>query len=500
MHNIEYAITPISGAKEAILLSLKNYFLKGMADDFIDYQITEDIEKYLFPFKENLYCLIEYPYVDKVYRDSFYNYYSSKHYTYHRDCIRVSIFSSKISAKDFFVENGHKSLRKKYLGFFIIRPLSTALLGRSVINPKAYTVNRFNICSYTVESLVIGVKLSTEGFPHSSQDGETISCAETTIWTLMEYFGNKYSEYKPALPKAIINAIAKFSYQRYLPSNGLTMHQISYVLHEFGFGTRFYSDDENGIKDLYNIIDSYVESGIPIIAGLEVTNECLGHVMVVMGKKRQNRKQINWTRIKKDQFTARGRTVCYYDATNIPAKYVIQDDNLEPYRVVKLSKPGEHYSDDDRKKYHIDGVIVPLYPKMYLEAVVAKELILELIKYNIIGYDFKDEFVFRFFLTSSRSLKNHIASINEMDILLKYNIVSSKMPKFVWCGEFYTTDGYANGQAIGLVIVDATEANQRSQDALIFAGYPDRCIRKNENNFVTLPEGFSGYIYYDNLN
>lgn len=53
--------------------------------------------------------------------------------------------------------------------------------------------------------------------------------------------------------------------------------------------------------------------------------------------------------------------------------------------------------------------------------------------------------------------------------------------------------------ANGLVILDATQANKESIDALIFAGYPDRCISINENNFVSLPYKFVNYSYFNNL-
>ena len=75
------------------------------------------------------------------------------------------------------------------------------------------------------------------------------------------------------------------------------------------------------------------------------------------------------------------------------------------------------------------------------------------------------------------------------------------MPKFIWVGEFYTKEAFSeiDKKACGIVLLDATEANQESIDALIFAGYPDRCISLNENNFVTLQKSFENYRYYSNL-
>ena len=494
--SIEIEISPIDEALEAIIEKIKEYFLGDVSDEFISPFIESDISKLIDELKEELYCVIEYPYVDRVYRDSFYNYYASKHYTYQRDCIRVSLFDGEIKNSDFLNKLKHKELNEKYLGYFVLRPTINALFGRSIISPKAFEDNSYKICSCTTNSLVYGVKLEVEGFPHSSQDGETIKCAETTIWALMEYFGNKYADYKPALPAKIHKAIERFSYQRQLPSNGLTMDQISFALKEFGFGTSIYSEEPYK-KEIFDIIDSYIESGIPIMVGLQSGD--VGHVIIAIGKKYEDR--IDWNRIAKTKITLYGKDIEYYDTSRISAKYVVQDDNLIPYRLISLENPGEHYSDPDCSTYEIDSVVIPLYPKIYLESVVAKELVFQVIKDLNVGYDFGTDFVFRFYLTSSRSFKNHVAMIDDIDDFLKNNILITKMPKFIWVGEFYSKKDFelSDKKASGIVVLDATEANQESIDALIFAGYPDRCISLNENNFVTLQQKFENYCYYSNL-
>ncbi|MCB9231885.1 MAG: hypothetical protein H6581_09495 [Bacteroidia bacterium] len=493
--NIEFEICPIDEACDAISETINRHFLKDVLESFRDPEMESKIDQYLEPIRDDIYCVIEFPYVDKVFRDSYYSYYSSKHITYQRDCIRVSLFEGEISQDDFFKPENHEELRKKYKGYFVIRPTVTALFGRATINPEAFSYNNFKICRSKDSSMVFGVKFNTEGFPHSSQDGETISCAETTIWGLMEYFGNKYPEYKPTLPSKIIQTLTKYSHERQLPSTGLTMDQVSYSLKEFGFGTRYYATNPYG-ETLENIIDYYVESGIPVVAGLE-SNDA-GHAILVIGKKYED--AIEWENIRREeiQFPGKEKTK-FIDATNLPSKYVVQDDNLQPYRLISLDKPGEHYSDTDAQGYKIDSVVVPLYPKIYLEAVVAKQLLIQIIKDETVGFSFPEDFVFRFFLASSRSFKSHISTLYEMDYALKYTIISAKMPKFIWCAEVYKKEGYQSQIASGLIIMDATEANSECIDALIFAGYPDRCITMVENNFAELGNNFQNYRSYSNL-
>ncbi len=494
--NIHFEITPITEATEAISETIRDFFLKEVDGDYIDPQIEVDIDDYLEGLKDELYCVIEYPYVDKVYRDSYYNYYSSKHMPYKRDCIRVSLFSAEVKSEDFLDARKHQTLQANYRGFFVLRPTINALFGRAVISPEAFDECDYKICKCKAESLVYGVKLLTEGFPHSSQDEETIQCAETTVWAIMEYFGTKYADYRPTLPSKIHKALERFSYERQIPSDGLTMSQISFALKEFGFATRIYSKGSYG-NEIYSIIDSYVESGIPVIVGLQSGE--MGHVIIAIGK--QYKEKCDWSQITKSKFLAQGDEVEYYEATKIPTKYIVQDDNMPPYEIVSLESPGEHYEDAESQKYEIDSIVVPLYPKIYLEAVVAKELALQIVKDETLGFKFPAEFVFRSFLASSRSFKSQIASNQEMNATLKYNVLATKMPKFIWCAEFYSKEGYntKEKEALGLIVLDATEANKESIDALIFAGYPDRSITMNENNLVTLQQSLEKYRYYNNL-
>lgn len=493
--NIEIEIAPIDEAVDALKDKINDFFLKDVDDKFLSPHIETELATLIETFKDELWCVIDYPYVDKVFRDSYYNYYSSKHHTYQRDCIRVSLFDKQISQDHFLDPLNHGKLAISFLGFFVLRPTVNALFGRSMISPKAFKENNFLISSCKTSSLVYGVKLVVEGFPHCSQDGESIKCAETTIWALMEYFGNRYPEYKPALPAKINQALERFSYQRQLPSNGLTMDQISFALKEFGFGTRIYSQTSYG-KELYDIIDSYIESGIPVIVGLQSND--IGHVIIAMGKRYE---KFKWKDIDPTDLDFRNNKVQFYEATNIPAKYVVQDDNMMPYRLIALDNPGEHYEDKDCSDYEIDSVVVPLYPKIYLESVIAKELVFQVLGDDNIGYDFGSDFVFRFYLTSSRSFKNHIAKLPLMDKVLKNNMLLTKMPKFIWCAEFYTKEEFITSDRIanGLIVLDATQANQDSIDTLIFAGYPTHCISLNENNFVTLPTKFKKYSYFSNL-
>ena len=498
---IEFETVHVSMATDTVLETIQEYFFKGEEHDERNIEIESKLSN-LFEqeFVDDLYCLIEHPYVDRVYRDSYYKYYSSKHYAYKRDSIRVSMFDCEIEQEMFLSKDNLEHLKKHHRGYFTIRPLKNAVFGRSHFDLRLFDF-KYDICSFKSSSMVLGVKFKTLGFPHSSQDSETITCAETTIWSLMEYFGTKYPDYSPSLPSKIITSLEPLFYERQLPSAGLSMDAISYALKEFGFGTRLYSEEVHK-EEFFDIIHYYIESALPIVLGLESENTKQGHAMVAIGKNYSESTDLNDITPREFEIDNE-QSLKYIDFADVNELVIVQDDNLFPYRQTKLKEIGKqlYAGKPEESTYAIDSIVVPLYPKIYLEASLAKKMCLTIVSNKTYGYDFENGFIFRFFLTSSRSIKEHINEIPDLEQDLKYDILVAKMPKFIWCAEIYYNSSFQKEDKIaeGLIILDATEANKESADALIFAGYPDRCISMVDNKFVYLQAKLSNYRFYNNF-
>lgn len=491
-------IKPIKEAGQFVLGLITNENVYNKED--IDLAFDKKIFGLLDELNDELFILIEYPYVDKVYRDSYYSYFSSKHQKYFRDCIRLSFFNEKIIENDFRNIERFKFLQDKFLGYVIIRPTFPSIIGRSLLKKEVFAKSDFVSCNYVGNVLVNGVKLVVQGFPHCSQDSETITCAETTIWSLMEYFGNRYPEYKPTLPSKIIEVLNKYSDQRLLPSNGLTINQISFALKDFGFGTHIYSREAYD-KELEEIISIYVESGIPIIA--RVDNDKISHAILIIGHEKDGKNiKVNKGNRLKIRFVEENYNCIDY--SKIERKYLVQDDNLLPYRLINLNDPFEHYNNEeednesDFKWGQINSIVAPLYPKIYLEAVKARKLAINILADSGFGHKFSSNFIFRFYLASSRSFKFHIASIREMKNKQKNYIVDMPMPKFIWCAEIYEPGDFRKNVASGLIILDATEASENEQDALLFAGYPSQIILKSGSGFAYSTEKLEFYNKYNN--
>lgn len=486
MSFIQFTIAPVSEAVEQIMdMILSSY-------DHRDTEAEGTLESLFEYLKEELYVFIEYPYVDRVYRDTFYSYFASKHHEYPKNCIRVSFFEMEIKEKHFRSDDFRKSLQESFRGFIIIRPTFPNIIGRTLIDKRAYIQQDFQICNYTGHVLINGIKLSVTGFPFSSQDTEAISCAETSIWAIMEYFGNRYADYQPANPSKILETLNRHSKKRLLPSNGLTVDLISVALKELGFGTQIYARDEAYGGEIENIISIYIESGIPIIAAIE--NDILGHAILIIGHESDT--NLDFQKAPKKSIDYNGNEKTYIDYSDISKRFIVNDDNLVPYTSINLNNPVEHYDNKDFLDCAITSIVVPLYKKVYLDVQDAKQLALQILTDGDIGYEYANNFVFRFFLASSRSFKDHVSCLQGLSKDIKDRIVLSIMPKFIWCAEIYTRQSFSKNTAKGLIIIDATEANGILMDSLIFAGYPDRCVVKFDRKFLNLPYIFSSYKKY----
>jgi hypothetical protein len=502
--SIEIYISPINEGPELVKKLLQEEFNINEKD--AEHLAQKAVKPHLDKLKPECYILAETNYIDKVYRDSYYHYYSSKLSKYKRDCFRLSIFEGEIDDNDFRQVDKVPELQKKYRGFIVIRPTEPSIIGRSVISPKALQSNTFLCCSTKIQTTVNSVKFEIDGFPHSSQDTETITCAETTLWAIMEYFGSKYPEYKPTLPSKIIQILNKVSTERQIPSKGLNIQQMSFALKEFGFGTRIYSRQAYG-HDFDRLISCYVESGIPLILGIDNRPAgnighamlCIGHENVQDGKIDLIPSNNNLSAMLLSSINARGIKI--YDWDDIQKEFVFVDDNFPVYQKALLSSPTVHYSPawHDCKIQHF---IVPLYPKIYLEAYEAKNYILRfLVRGPKPLLPDNSEVLIRFFLSSSRSFKDSLALNSSFDAELRDMILEMPMPKFIWVAEITNKALIKAKQANGLVILDATEANI-SHKPLIFAGFAGRAISFDlttgelEDKLLTLPP-FS--IYQGNL-
>jgi len=184
--------------------------------------------------------LLENFHIDKIYRDSYYMHFSSKHFEQSRYCTRLFFLEGTY---DDITNISEADLNAKFIGTTIIRPTSVNefVIGHTLIDPlKLKNCKDSFICKASFVVNMFDKRLNICAFPYMMQDGETITCAETTLLNILEYFGTEYSGYKSAVPSDINKLSQENSFQRTLPTEGLTYTAVSKILTEYNFFPRLY--------------------------------------------------------------------------------------------------------------------------------------------------------------------------------------------------------------------------------------------------------------------
>ncbi len=435
----------------------------------------EQLVKYMDRLREHLKVLrpelimvVETEYVDAVFRDTYYNYFSTKLKPYYRNCVRLSFFEPGFSTIEEFTQLTEEDVQRLYLGFMVLRPIGKCI-GRNIISPKAKIApyNDVKVTLAEFHSTCMGVKLTVEGFPHASQDGEYMTCAETTTWNLMEYFGNKYALYRPMLPSELISNLHVFSTQRMVPSSGLTVQQISMAIEQQGFSALLYSNKDSRFKELFTC---YVESGLPLAVAIGSKNG--GHAVVCIGREEVNRSKMN-------NGMYLGKTGYIIWNYNVD-KFVFNDDNRPSYMIDEFVKPTQYLTNAA-----IQAFIVPLHKKIYLPAEQAIDT-----SHFIINKEFRfaTGSVVRTFLTSCRSYREYIRRNPDFTGVLKIAYLKLEMPKFIWVTEVSTSADFQQSKVTSLIILDATSPSSPDNP------YASLILKQNNNVLTIYDENSRSFI------
>ncbi len=400
--------------------------------------LNQEVKHYLVDYLDDtvVSIVIEYPYVDKDYRSTYYGFYSKRHKTYGKFCIRLHFFSQAINNEEHLSDSADS-----YLGSVVLRPTEVATLGRTLLAPKALKGFSGFICEAEYVNNFDGIPLQVKTFPHIMQDTDVTICAHAVCWMIARYYSEKYTLYPERLSYDIATSVTDISGGRIIPSKGITLGQISEILSSMGFYPEIF------VRELYpdhaffyELLYAYVESGIPLVAAMHSKQ----HALAIIGHG--------------DLYSA--VDVCGGNQSKIinslccNNSLIANDDNKLPFSRIWFEKrpcsTGEYLLTD------IDGFVVPLYEKMYLSAENVMRMLPGLIKSNLVDMQPHDKLVLRVFITSARSFKQKLRKATLIDPLMKKTQLELPLPKFVWIAEMTTPELYDNRQVLYRWILDAT--------------------------------------------
>src|SRR5690606_30102206 len=128
---------------------------------------------------------------------------------------------------------------------------------------------------------------------------------------------------------------------------------------------------------------------------------------------------------------------------SIENEFVYVDDNFAAYRIGNIHNPCIHYNLPEWNNCEITEIIVPLYTKIYMEAGEASFFSQNLLKLSTFAYKNKS-IATKTFLCSSRSYKNYIMNLEDINLDIKKLFLNLSMPKFIWTTEIYDSEHFLN--------------------------------------------------------
>lgn len=490
-------------------------FIEALSKTNVKSDSDMEMSDFLKPLKDIMVRIVppftvvlENNYVDRVFRDSYYKYFSSSHFDTSRSSRRLSFFQGTITSEEFFDTEKYTILDiqesqeccssgKKiivYYGSIVINPLMTGAIGRTIIDPRCLNLTVENdradreitpayMRLSRFKAHVYGRSLTVSAFPYRMQDGETTRCAEITILNLLDYYSNHYPEYRSALPGEILDEEERHSFERVLPSKGMSYAVMSKLMSNFGFYPRLYdlysieafqSSCVTPIKKLKRWMYYYIESGIPVAVELGTgKSKESGHSVICIGHGVMDKTQIGEA-YKISSKHGDGRT--FINSADFYNSFVIIDDNEPIYNIREYEKLSTH------EELKLTTLAVPLNRRMCMDAPDAEQSVLTILNDDILGLDnwlntispgyLNDDeaIVMRLFLASSHSFKSYrVKTLPSIGAKELYAYVP--MPRFVWVCELYRLNAYLNSAeddiyAFAEIVLDSTTVST--------LGYPDK--------------------------
>lgn len=385
---------------------------------------------------------IEYNYIDKDYRSTFYNFYAKKGKYYSDKCIRLHFFNGNIGfdLRKFDFNVDRETLQDGYLGFSVLRPTGNATFGRTVISPKA----RRNAKGWMVTSVhkvhVVGHTLEIRGFPWMNQHADISACAHAVCWAILRHYSERYSKYAEFLTHDI-TVLAKESDPGGLaPASGLFSGEAEKVFYRSGTYPALVEKYGEGLADesFYRQLGCYLDSGFPIFACMD---EIL-HAIAVIG--------FNL----KDEFPYNTQT--QYAWENVSSLIGV-DDNFLPYAVIENTDSPSHPDGQNYTVANINEFIVPLPEKIYYPASAVDIVAINLPDSCPVNFPPQNDCVIRYFVTTSAAYKRFVREhVAEFDPVLAKGIFTLPMAQFIWIIEYATVAQWEISEISTRVVLDAT--------------------------------------------
>ena len=475
-------------------------------------QIVSNIVRHLRELGA-LTVLVEAEYLDRDFTEAFAAYYSRLFKRHTKLCRRAHFFNSDLSqivnlASPSELAAQLQQRQDDYLGFLVLRPIHEAPLAQATLvppSPPAGTESHV-LVKAKYETHVLGAKLTVKGLPMTQQDQRIGACAQATIWSASRHFHARHKgpwmSTVGITEAAMMQEFASVSSTIPNGSEFLSLNGMVSALRTAGRKPLMYIKTANanptvwqGIRPV-DVINRYVDSGIPVILGLNLGGD-IGHAVIASGQ----------------VFTHQAPVVAALP--NNPTRaafcsaFYVNDDQQGP----NLRMPVQANDPVGETPYNVHGnlqfLLIPLPDKVFLPAEKAEVVAWDMVQLyrdaywpqlkqhyvanlgtsEALGDAFLAELgqnavVARTYLTYGWKYKHRLLR-NRLTDAVHGLARGTELPRYVWVTEFGTVDSFSpanifDRRIFAHCVVDATAKNM-GEDSRLFFHAPGLAISRTHD-------------------
>ena len=406
--------------------------------------------------------LQETAYIDRDFSAAFADFYATLFKPLSKFCTRLHFFAANISGAvasgdSRAIVNGLAGQVEHYLGDIVLRPLAHAPVSSSRVSATRLLdpVRQEVSIKSRFENHVLGAEFAVEAMPLAQQDTRTGACAQATMWMAGRHFHNRHSApwfSVPDITEAALNPTDS-GITRSLPAGSeyLTADNMVRALRAMGRHPVTYVPDAtvNSAPAWQNVqpkevIARYVDSGIPVILGLQQAGTTIGHAVLAVGSERTDTR---------DPATLPNRPTAAEALTH----FLVNDDQRGVYCRLPINAASRTAEYPFCLETDIKFLLVPLPEKVFMTAETA-ELVARDILRTVAGHRhglaaqgmpnapwnedqpfyeaiLQDRAVARTYLTYGWRYKARMLR-NQSSENLRAELLNTQLPKYVWVTEF----------------------------------------------------------------
>jgi hypothetical protein len=231
--------------------------------------------------------VVELDYVDGDFLDDFASYFVKCFFPYERKCKRLHLFSASITEATFkqlilgsLPERDRCNALDAYLGFVVVRPLPSAIVGRTLLKTYESDGGRRNYpCTKRYEAHLFGVELSVESLPYQEQDSVLAACATVSLWSCFHKTAELFGTATPT-PATITRLANQALHTRSVPSHALNVFQMCRAVAENGLEPEVI-EVKPGLP-LVSLLYAHLRMGLPVVLLVHV-ERIGGHAITIVG-------------------------------------------------------------------------------------------------------------------------------------------------------------------------------------------------------------------------